>query len=121
MSSSAPVISEVASESASGKRSDGCRARKLAARRARSRSTATTRGTDRVDELIHLLTGAPRERANHNLRVDARPDHDFRGSLEPRAQQLDGPFMLIVARVQKGDHNVGVERYSPHSLRSSSR
>lgn len=74
-----------------------------------------------VNELIHRVAHTPRERANHDLRIDACADDDLRSAAEQGPEKLHGALMLSVARVQERDHDVGIERYSRHSLRSSSR
>jgi hypothetical protein len=79
------------------------------------------RGANGIDKLIDPVAQAVRQRTNHHLRVDARADHDLRSPAEQGTENIHGALMLIVPGVQERDDYVGVEGYSRHSRRSSSR
>lgn len=76
---------------------------------------------DRGKELIDLRVGAVLQRAHDHLGVDGCRDQHVIACREVRSEQLDGSVMLRVGRIQEPDDDVGVEGYSRHSPRSSSR
>jgi hypothetical protein len=78
-------------------------------------------GFDRVEEFVDGGLGAALERADHDLGVDAGAEEDLVAGGEPWPEELDCRVVLGVCGVEEGDQEVGVECYSGHSPRSSSR
>jgi hypothetical protein len=120
VSSTASLAIAAASDSASGSRSDACRAELC-----RAPCQVVVNGddgrADGVEELVHLGVGPLPHWADHDLRVHGRAHDDLLAHTEPGSQFVDRASVLVIGRVEERDHDAGVERYSRHSPRSSSR
>ncbi len=79
------------------------------------------RGADGVEELIDLGIGFALEGAHQHFRVDAGAEDQRTAGRKHGSKRVRGALVLIVARVQERDHEIGVERYWRHSSRNSSR
>ncbi len=73
-----------------------------------------------VDEVLDDLWTTRPQRADENLRVDARADQNG-VSDEMGAERVDGLTVLGVGGLDEADEDIGVERYRSHSSRSASR
>ncbi len=76
---------------------------------------------DRCEELVDGAVRSVLQGSNDHLGVHSCRDQDVNAAGEASSQQIDGLLVLGVRRIKEGDDGVGVERYSRHSLRSSSR
>ncbi len=76
---------------------------------------------DRCQELVDRAFRSMLQRSDDHLGIRSCGEEDVSAAGETRSEQLDGLLVLGVRRIEEGDDDVGVERYSRHSLRSSSR
>ena len=74
--------------------------------------------TNRCEEFVDLGVSAVLQRPQDHLGVNGCRDQNGIASSEVRSEQLNRSLVLRFRRVEKRDDDVGVERYSPHSLRN---
>jgi len=72
---------------------------------------------DRCEELIDLRVRAVLQRPEDDFRVHGCRDQNSIAARKMRSENLDCSLVLRVRRVKERDHDIGVERYSPHSPR----
>ena len=77
--------------------------------------------SNRLEESVHRCMGSALYWAHHHLGVDAGAHQDLFAHGEPGPQRSDRPLVLAVGGVKERYDNVGIEGYSRHSPRSSSR
>ncbi len=77
--------------------------------------------TDRREEIVDHRVGSVLQRPYDDLCVHGGGHHDVIATRQVSAEEFDGPVVLGVGRVEKADDNIGIERYSRHSPRRSSR
>ncbi len=76
---------------------------------------------DRGEEFVDRGVRTVLQGSDDHLGVHGRRDQNVIAAGEARSKNLDASLMLSVGRIKERDDDVGIECYSRHSPRSSSR